>query len=77
MGQVRVTTGLPQTAKAVERDRQSMFIIKLCGDRQSLEQVIPCLRPLPLLVRHPAQLAQGAGLAVAVVELDLDGQGLG
>ena len=75
MRQVSVTTGLPQTAKAAQRDRKPVFIIKLCCDSQCLEKVVPCLLPL-LLLRHPAQLVIGTGLAVAVIELDTDSQSL-
>ena len=34
------------------------------------------LRPAPLLLRDHAQLVIGCGLAVAVVELDIEGEGL-
>jgi hypothetical protein len=76
MRQVSVTTGPPQMAKAAQRDRTPVFIIKLCCGSQGLEKVVPCLPPLSLLLRHPAQLVIGAGLAVAVLALDTDGQGL-
>src|SRR2546430_1018792 len=76
MRQVSVTTGLPQTAKATHHDRKPVFIIKLCCDRQALEKVIPCLPPLPLLLRHLAQAVIDVSLLVSVIELDKDGQGL-
>ena len=34
------------------------------------------LRPRPLLLRHPAQLMIGAGLAIAVVKLNFEGKRL-
>ena len=37
---------------------------------------LPGFFPAPLLLRDRAQLVIGSGLAVAVVELDIEGEGL-
>ena len=54
----------------------AVAVIELDIDGQGLLVVLLRLPPLPLLLRHHAQVVIGAGLAVAVIELDLDGQGL-
>jgi hypothetical protein len=67
---------LPEACQRAQGDGDAIVVLELQRNLQILEQVLLCLRPLPLLLRHPPQLMVGAGLAVAVVELDLEGQRL-
>ena len=75
-GQALVAAGLPKAGQAPQHNRAVVFILKLCEQRQRLQIKVCRLCKSPLLLRDPAQLVIGYGLAVAVVELDIEGEGL-
>src|SRR5260370_288095 len=54
----------------------SIRVVILHKDGECLEELITCFVPLALLLGNPAQLVQGRGLSVTVVEVDVDLQGL-
>ena len=74
--QALIAASLPKSSQGPQSNRQAMLILELRGQGQRLEMKVSRLYETLLGFGKQAELPIGPGLAVAVVELDLEGEGL-